>query len=82
MVYSLCEWMIRTRVMYDSIISQCVSKGIPEREIMVVLDRIRGVTLAEIARDEGVSPERIRQIEAKGLRRMKQKGVVVIANME
>jgi DNA-directed RNA polymerase sigma subunit (sigma70/sigma32) len=82
MVYSLCEWMIRTRVMYDSIISQCVSKGIPEREIMVVLDRIRGVTLAEIARDEGVSPERIRQIEARGLRRMKQKGVVVIANME
>jgi DNA-directed RNA polymerase sigma subunit (sigma70/sigma32) len=74
--------MIRTRVMYDSIISQCVSKGIPEREIMVVLDRIRGVTLAEIARDEGVSPERIRQIEARGLRRMKQKGVVVIANME
>jgi DNA-directed RNA polymerase sigma subunit (sigma70/sigma32) len=69
-------------MMYDSIISQCVSKGIPEREIMVVLDRIRGVTLAEIARDEGVSPERIRQIEAKGLRRMKQKGVVVIANME
>jgi len=38
---------------------------------MIVLDRARGVTLAEIARDEGVSPERIRQIEAKVLRKMK-----------
>lgn len=82
MVYSLCEWMIRTRVMFDSIISQCVSKGIPEREIMVVLDRARGVTLAEIARDEGVTPERIRQIEARALRRIKRLGVVVVANME
>lgn len=68
--------------MFDSIISQCVSKGIPEREIMVVLDRCRGVTLAEIARDEGVSPERVRQIEARGLRRMKQKGIVVNTGME
>jgi len=68
--------------MFDSFITECVSKGIPEREIMVVLDRARGVTLAEIARDEGVTPERIRQIEARACRRMKNKGVVVIANME
>lgn len=68
--------------MFDSIISQCVSKGIPERETMVVLDRARGVTLAEIARDEGVTPERIRQIEARGLRRMKRLGVVFITNIE
>jgi DNA-directed RNA polymerase sigma subunit (sigma70/sigma32) len=68
--------------MFDSFITECVSKGIPEREIMIVLDRARGLTLREIAEDEGVSVTCIRNIEARACRRMKQKGVVVIANME
>jgi DNA-directed RNA polymerase sigma subunit (sigma70/sigma32) len=55
----------------DNFIAKCLEKGISERNLMIVLDRARGVTLAEIARDEGVSPERIRQIEAKVLRKMK-----------
>jgi DNA-directed RNA polymerase sigma subunit (sigma70/sigma32) len=68
--------------MFDSFITECVSKGISNREIMIVLDRARGVTLAEIARDEGVTPERIRQVEARALRRIKRLGVVYFANME
>lgn len=56
----------------ESFIKNCLDKGIKERDLMVVLDRSRGVTLAAIARDEGVTPERIRQIEAKTLRRMKK----------
>jgi DNA-directed RNA polymerase sigma subunit (sigma70/sigma32) len=64
-----------------SFIKTCLDKGLTEREIMVVVDRARGVPLAHIASDEGVTPERIRQIEAKALRKIVQKGVVGIANM-
>jgi DNA-directed RNA polymerase sigma subunit (sigma70/sigma32) len=49
---------------------------------MIVLDRARGLTLREIAEEEGVSVTCIRNIEARACRRMKNKGVVVIANME
>jgi DNA-directed RNA polymerase sigma subunit (sigma70/sigma32) len=55
----------------DKFITKCLEKGISERNLMIVLDRMRGVTLREIAEDEGVTPERIRQIEAKVLRKMK-----------
>ena len=74
MVYSLCEWMIRTGlIMFTvSFVKTCLDRGLTERELMVVIDRSRGVTLAHIARDEGVTPERIRQIEAKALRKMKK----------
>jgi DNA-directed RNA polymerase sigma subunit (sigma70/sigma32) len=68
--------------MFESFVSQCVSKGMSNREIMIVLDRARGVSLAHIARDEGVTPERIRQVEARALRRIKRLGVVVDAGLE
>ena len=55
-----------------SFVKTCLDRGLTERELMVVIDRSRGVTLAHIARDEGVTPERIRQIEAKALRKMKK----------
>ena len=55
----------------DKFIAKCLEKGISEKHLMIVLDRMRGVTLREIAEDEGVTPTRIRQIEAKVLRKMK-----------
>ena len=55
-----------------SFVKTCLDRGLTERELMVVIDRSRGVTLAHIARDECVTPERIRQIEAKALRKMKK----------
>jgi DNA-directed RNA polymerase sigma subunit (sigma70/sigma32) len=66
--------MIRTGlIMFTvSFVKTCLDRGLTERELMVVIDRSRGVTLAHIARDEGVTPERIRQIEAKALRKMKK----------
>jgi DNA-directed RNA polymerase sigma subunit (sigma70/sigma32) len=55
----------------DQFVAKCLEKGISERNLMIVLDRMRGVTLREIAEDEGITPERIRQIEANVLRKMK-----------
>ena len=54
----------------ENIIQKALDLGLTEREIMIVMDRARGVTFREIAEDEGVSPERIRQIEARALRKL------------
>lgn len=54
----------------ERMIRLLLDKGVTERELGVVLDRARGVTLAHIAEDEGVTPERIRQIEAKAFRKI------------
>lgn len=50
---------------------QEVLKTIPPREAEVVYRRAEGATLEEIASESGVTKERIRQIEAKGLRRLR-----------
>lgn len=55
----------------ENFIKKCLECGISERNLMITLDRARGVTLRAIAEDEGVTPERIRQIEANVLRKMK-----------
>lgn len=55
----------------ETFIKKCLERGISERNLMIVLDRARGITLQAIAEDEGVSRERIRQIEANVLRKMK-----------
>ena len=54
----------------ENLIKRAIDKGLTERDLMIVLDRARGVTLAAIAEDEGVTPERIRQIEARVLRKL------------
>jgi DNA-directed RNA polymerase sigma subunit (sigma70/sigma32) len=54
----------------ENLIKRAIDKGLTERELMIVLDRVRGVTLAAIAEDEGVTPERIRQIEARAFRKL------------
>ena len=54
----------------ERMIRLLLDKGVTERELEVVLDRTRGVSLAHIAQDEGVTPERIRQIEARALRKI------------
>ena len=55
----------------ENFIRKCLERGISERNLMIALDRARGVTLRAIAEDEGVTPERIRQIEANVLLKMK-----------
>lgn len=55
----------------ENFIRKCLEHGISERNLMITLDRARGVTLRAIADDEGVTPQRIRQIEANVLRKMK-----------
>ena len=55
----------------ENFVRKCLDNGISERNLMIALDRARGVTLKAIADDEGVTPERIRQIEAKVLRKIK-----------
>lgn len=55
----------------ENFIRKCLERGISERNLMITLDRARGVTLRAIAEDEGVTPERIRQIEANVLLKMK-----------
>ena len=54
----------------ERMIRLLLDKGVTERELEVVLDRTRGVSLAHIAKDEGVTPERIRQIEARAHRKI------------
>lgn len=54
----------------ERMIRLLLDKGVTERELEVVLDRTRGVSLAHIAADEGVTPERIRQIEARAHRKI------------
>jgi DNA-directed RNA polymerase sigma subunit (sigma70/sigma32) len=54
----------------ENLVKKAIDGGLTEREVMIVLDRARGVTLREIASDEGVTPERIRQIEARALRKL------------
>jgi DNA-directed RNA polymerase sigma subunit (sigma70/sigma32) len=56
----------------ENLLDRAIAKGVSERNIMIVLDRCRGVPLAHIAKDEGLSTERIRQIEAKVLRTLTQ----------
>ena len=60
----------------ESFVNKCLSLGIPERSIMIVLDRSRGVSLRAIAEDEGISPERVRQIEAHTFRKLLKARVV------
>ena len=54
----------------ENLVKRALAKGLTERELMVVLDRVRGVTLREIAEDEGISPSRVAQIEAKAYRKL------------
>jgi DNA-directed RNA polymerase sigma subunit (sigma70/sigma32) len=54
----------------ERLIRLLLDKGVTERELEVVLDRTRGVSLAHIAKDEGVTPERIRQIESRAHRKI------------
>ena len=54
----------------ENLIKRAIDKGLTERELMIVLDRVRGVTLAAIAEDEGISPSRVAQIEAKAYRKL------------
>lgn len=54
----------------ENLVKKAIDGGLTEREVMIALDRARGVTLREIAEDEGVTPERIRQIEARALRKL------------
>jgi len=46
-------------------------KNMPEKEMFVLLNRQEGYTLDEIGKDLGLCRERIRQIEKKGLERLK-----------
>ena len=55
----------------EDFMRKCLEIGISERDLMICLDRIRGVTLKYIAEDEGLSSTRIFHIEAKVLRKMK-----------
>jgi DNA-directed RNA polymerase sigma subunit (sigma70/sigma32) len=55
----------------ENFMRECLELGISERNLMICLDRIRGVTLKAIAEDEGVSSTRISQIECKVLRTMR-----------
>lgn len=57
-------------VLTENLVKRALAKGLTERELMVVLDRVRGVTLREIAEDEGISPSRVAQIEAKAYRKL------------
>jgi DNA-directed RNA polymerase sigma subunit (sigma70/sigma32) len=54
----------------ERLIRLLLDNGVTERELEVVLDRTRGVSLVHIAADEGVTPTRIRQIEAKAHRKI------------
>ena len=47
----------------ENFIRKCLDNGISERNMMIFLDRVRGVTLQAIADDEGLTKQRIRQIE-------------------
>jgi DNA-directed RNA polymerase sigma subunit (sigma70/sigma32) len=69
--------MIRNTPMFtERFVSKCLAAGVSERGLMVVMDRVRGVTLRAIAEDEGLTPERVRQIESHTIRRLLQKGLV------
>lgn len=57
-------------VLTENLVKRAIDLGLTERELMVVLDRVRGVTLREIAEDEGISPSRVAQIEAKAFRKL------------
>ena len=46
--------------------------SLPERERLVLTLRSEGATLLECAEMEGITRERVRQIEARGLRRMRE----------
>ena len=59
-------------VLTEYLIKRAIDKGLTERELMVILDRVRGVTLREIAEDEGISPSRVAQIEARAFRKLTQ----------
>ena len=54
----------------ENLVKKAIERGLTEREVMIVLDRARGVTLAAIAEDEGISPSRVAQIEAKAFRKL------------
>lgn len=54
----------------ENLMKKAMDAGVSERNLMIVVDRCRGVPLAHIAKDEGLSPERVRQIEASVLRKM------------
>jgi DNA-directed RNA polymerase sigma subunit (sigma70/sigma32) len=55
----------------ETFIRKCLERGISERNLMIALDRMRGVTLRAIAEDEGLSIARVRQIESSVLCKMK-----------
>lgn len=65
----LPESMLYKREIKEAI--QEVLKTIPSREAEVIYRRAEGDTLEEIASDYGVTKERIRHIEAQGIRRLR-----------
>lgn len=59
-------------VLSENLIKRAIDAGLKERDLFIVLDRARGVTLREIAEDEGISPSRVAQIEARAYRKLTQ----------
>lgn len=52
------------------------TKRLTDRELIVVVDRLGGLTLEETARNLGVTRERIRQMQSKALRKLQKEAGV------